>query len=56
MSMCRSRRNWNSFFQLCLEVEMVIIQEICSLHAANEDDDDDDDDDDAYDAICKTER
>jgi hypothetical protein len=35
---------------------MVIIQEICSLHAANEDDDDDDDDDDAYDAICKTER
>jgi len=32
---------------------MVIIQEICSLHGAN---DDDDDDDDAYDAICKTER
>lgn len=50
MSMCRSRRNWNSFFQLCLEVEMVIIQEICSLHGAN------DDDDDTYDAICKTER
>jgi hypothetical protein len=52
MSMCRSRRNWNSFLQLCLEVEMVIIQDICSLHGAN----DDDDDDDAYDAICKTER
>jgi hypothetical protein len=32
---------------------MVSIQEICSLHGAN---DDDDDDDDAYDAICKTER
>jgi hypothetical protein len=31
---------------------MVIIQDICSLHGAN----DDDDDDDAYDAICKTER
>jgi hypothetical protein len=29
-------------------VEMVIIQEICSLHGANDDDDDD--------AICKTER
>jgi hypothetical protein len=42
------------FFQLCLEVETVIIQEICPLHGANEDDDDDDDD--AYDAICKTER
>jgi hypothetical protein len=33
---------------------MVNIQEICSLHGANEDDDDDEDD--AHDAICKTER
>jgi len=53
MSMCRSRRNWKIFFQLRPEVEMVIIQEICSLHGANEDEDDDDD---AYDANCKTER
>jgi hypothetical protein len=35
---------------------MVINQEICSLHGANEDEDDDDNDDDAYDANCKTER